>query len=131
MTRSDVYTQVYAALAAIPALQGSAPVSPRVYPQMLPQAVQAFPACVYQEVASVVDGTICGSDEAGDDVRIQIDLYGTSFTDLVSLKSASVAALQAISAFPVRRISDNPLPFESDGRLFRQSFDVMCALSNT
>lgn len=130
MTRSDVYSHISNALAAIPALQGAAPVDVRVYPQMLPQTVKTFPACVYQEVGSTVDGTICGSDEAGDDVRIQVDLYGEGFTDLVALKSAAVTALQAISAFPVRRISDNPLPFEADGRLYRQSFDVMCALSN-
>lgn len=131
MTHTEVFQAIYAALAALPALQGAAPADTRVYPRMIPQGVQTFPAAVYSRINSTPDATICGADEAGDDLRIQIDLYGPEFAALSTLRFAAVDALQGISTFPCRRISDNAAPFEPDGRLFRESFDVICSLSNT
>ena len=124
MTLVNVFEAVYAALSAVPAL------GTRVWPELVPQSNATYPCAVYQHISSTPDVTICGTDEAGDDVRIQVDIYATEFDAALAIRSAVIAAMQGITACPVHRESDNPAPFDEDGRLFRRSIDFVFSLSN-
>jgi Protein of unknown function (DUF3168) len=124
MTLVNVFEAVYAALSAVPAL------GQRVWPEIMPQSNATYPAAIYQHISSTPYVTICGTNEAGDDVRIQVDIYATEFDAALSIRSAVIAAMQAITVCPVHRVSDNPAPFDDDGRLFRRSIDFVFSLSS-
>jgi hypothetical protein len=125
MTRRLVKQATFAALATI------LPLGQRIYPQRIAQESTQFPACVYQVISSSVDISICGTDEAGDDIRVQIDVYDVFDGSLDILREQIIAAMSSITLCPVYRNSDNPVSFDSDARLFRCSLDFIFSLSNT
>lgn len=66
-------------------------VAERVYPVLMPQAVQ-YPCLVYQVISRVSEQHFQG--RAGlDSVRAQMDCYGTSYVAAASVRDAVVVAL--------------------------------------
>lgn len=124
MTQFDIAAAVFAALSSVPALGA------RVYPDMVPQSNTAWPAARYQIISAAPDVTVCGTDEAGDDVRVQVDVFAADHDTAAAVRIAAITAMQEITTFTVHRSGDNSLPFDEDARLFRRSIDFICSLSN-
>lgn len=123
MTHDQALQALQTALASI-ALAGG-----RVEPDRLSQG-QVFPAIRWQVVSATPTNGHCGNTEAGDDLRVQIDLFAPEYGQLRSLRSQALAALEAVTAFEGMRDSERKLPFDEDARVFRHSIDWIISLSN-
>jgi hypothetical protein len=111
------------------ALQSTALAGSRCEPDRLSQG-QALPAIRWQVISATPTSDHCGNTEAGDDLRVQIDLYAAEYGQLRTLRTQALAALEAVTVFEGLRDAERPLPFDEDARAFRHSIDWIISLSN-
>lgn len=124
MTPDQALQALQAALSAVPLAAG------RCYPVHLPQTT-VYPALRWQVVSSVADVTICGSDDAGDTVRVQVDCFAHEYGAVRTLRAQAIAAVQAVTTMTIHRETDRELPFDGDGCSHRIAIDFLISLSNT
>lgn len=94
-------------------------VSERIYPLIMPQGC-IKPALVYTVVSDGDQQTISGCVTA-QQVRFQVDIYGTSYTEVKGILTEVKSALYSFNTYPLGLNSRDG--FESEQELFRQIID--------
>lgn len=94
-------------------------VSNRVYPLVMPQS-PTYPAIVYNRIANTAQNTLEGGSSL-DQVRMQIDVYATTYSAAKTLSDQVRSAMEA-AAFKGTLQTDQDF-FEPDVNLYRVSLD--------
>lgn len=94
-------------------------VSNRVYPMIMPQNC-VKPALVYTVINAKDNQTAVGCVTSSN-VRVQIDIYGTSYAGVKGILTEVKSALYSFEVYPLGLNSRDD--FEEDTELFRQIID--------
>lgn len=89
----------------------------RIYPLLLPQKC-LYPAMTYTLINDADEQDFNGMF-LGKNTRIQIDIYGSSYSSVKEMKNEVVEAIYTLGAIEINTQDS----IEDDTRLFRQSLD--------
>lgn len=98
----------------------SAVVSARIYPLVLPQDV-TLPAITYVRISGGQVNSM-GGYSGLENPRMQIDVWGATYTAAKTLAALVHAAMSAATTFSALLISDMDL-YEDDTKIYRVSMD--------
>lgn len=93
--------------------------STRIYPLVAPQEA-ALPLVVYTRISSGREYSLSGYS-GFENLRMQIDCYGETYSDTKALSEAVVAAIRASTTFAMS--SDDPRESFEEDETFRISID--------
>jgi hypothetical protein len=111
-------TKIFTILTTDPAV--SAVIASRCFPVVLPQNV-TLPAVSYQRISGGQENSLKGSSNL-ENPRIQVDVWGTTYSAVKDLAAKVMAAMRAASTFKALVISDQDL-FEDETETYRVSID--------
>lgn len=115
----DLYTRLNAVLS--PLVPGLA------HPEILPQALDVFPAIRYTFPFSTADDDSCGITDI-DGFNVQIDVYSREHDALISLRDSVIAAV--LGEFPHAERTGSFSAFEDDSRLYRRTLEFLIWFDN-
>lgn len=97
---------------------------PLTFEQPKTRALPTWPAIRYEVIESTATSDIIGTDDADtDDVLVQIDIVATSHSEVLSLRTQVIDALQAASVPNTRqRMSQE---FDVETKTYRVSMDYL------